>query len=80
MTTLFQWHFPTFPNHKAIVNFVIIPTTGAGYESHWVPYSRYCTPCSVTYDVVGKLETAADDFRVHYMILFLFKQNNQKTK
>ena len=37
---------------------------GKGYDSHWVPYWRYCSPCSVDYHVVGKLETAADDFRV----------------
>ena len=50
----------------SIVN-CFLTATGVGYESHWVPYSRYCAPCSVTYDVIGKLETAADDFRVRYI-------------
>ena len=38
--------------------------SGVGYDSHWVPFFRYCNPCRIRYDVIGKLETAADDFRV----------------
>ena len=37
---------------------------GNGYDSHWVPFFRYCNPCKIHYDVIGKLETGADDFRV----------------
>lgn len=52
------------PTFEEFLEFILNTNLeGVGYESHWVPYSRYCAPCSVTYDVIGKLETAADDFR-----------------
>ena len=38
--------------------------TGSGFESHWVPYWRACTPCHFQYDVIAKLETGDDDFSV----------------
>ena len=30
--------------------------TGGGFSSHWVPYWHWCTPCSVKFDAVVKLE------------------------
>lgn len=64
------WNSPTLrrdqanPTFEEFLEFILNTSLqGVGYESHWVPYSRYCTPCSVTYDVIGKLETASDDFQ-----------------
>ena len=66
---------PVALSHEVMVNLIIITATGVGYESHWVPYSRYCTPCSVTYDVIGKLETASDDFQVRYITYTIHKHD-----
>jgi len=52
------------PTFEEFLEFILNTNLqGVGYESHWVPYFRYCTPCSVQYDAIGKLETAADDFK-----------------
>ena len=28
---------------------------GIGFESHWVPYWRACTPCTFKYDAIANL-------------------------
>ena len=42
--------------------------SGEGFSSHWVPYWRQCTPCNFNYHMIGKLETAMDDFTVSAVI------------
>ncbi|XP_057367487.1 uncharacterized protein LOC130688523 [Daphnia carinata] len=52
------------PTFEEFLEFVLdTDLQGIGYDSHWVPFHRYCSPCSVFYDVIGKLETAFDDFQ-----------------
>lgn len=52
------------PTFEEFLEFVLsTDLQGVGYDSHWVPFFRYCNPCRIRYDVIGKLETAADDFR-----------------
>ncbi|KAK4026270.1 hypothetical protein OUZ56_015280 [Daphnia magna] len=52
------------PTFEEFLEFVLdTDLQGIGYDSHWVPFHRYCSPCSVSYDVIGKLETAFDDFQ-----------------
>ncbi|KAI9563073.1 hypothetical protein GHT06_010530 [Daphnia sinensis] len=52
------------PTFEEFLEFVLdTDLLGIGYDAHWVPFHRYCTPCSVPYHVIGKLETAADDFQ-----------------
>ncbi|XP_071455462.1 carbohydrate sulfotransferase 11-like [Hetaerina americana] len=33
----------------------------AGFDEHWAPYFRFCTPCAVNFTVVAKMETLARD-------------------
>ncbi|XP_046449110.1 uncharacterized protein LOC124197625 [Daphnia pulex] len=52
------------PTFEEFLEFVLdTDLLGMGFDSHWVPFHRYCSPCSVPYHVIGKLETAADDFQ-----------------
>ncbi|XP_046393320.1 carbohydrate sulfotransferase 11-like isoform X2 [Ischnura elegans] len=32
-----------------------------GFDEHWAPYYRFCTPCAVNFSVVAKMETLARD-------------------
>ncbi|KAM7296608.1 hypothetical protein ISCGN_021765 [Ixodes scapularis] len=38
-------------------------------NSHWAPYYVTCQPCTVKYEVVGKLETASRDFALFFEAL-----------
>ncbi|XP_046637689.1 uncharacterized protein LOC124315998 [Daphnia pulicaria] len=52
------------PTFEEFLEFVLdTDLLGMGFDSHWVPFHRYCSPCSVPYHVIGKLETATDDFQ-----------------
>ncbi|KZS20501.1 Uncharacterized protein APZ42_012878 [Daphnia magna] len=52
------------PTFEEFLEFVLdTDLQGIGYDSHWVPFNRYCSPCSVPYHVIGKLETGAEDFQ-----------------
>ncbi|GBP68709.1 Carbohydrate sulfotransferase 11 [Eumeta japonica] len=31
------------------------------YDEHWAPYTEFCTPCSVNFTVIAKVETLARD-------------------
>ncbi|XP_046393315.1 carbohydrate sulfotransferase 11-like isoform X2 [Ischnura elegans] len=33
----------------------------AGFDEHWAPYFRFCTPCAVNFTVVAKMETLTRD-------------------
>ncbi|XP_071516888.1 LOW QUALITY PROTEIN: uncharacterized protein [Panulirus ornatus] len=35
-----------------------------GFDSHWAPYWRTCSPCSMNYDAIAKLETAELDLKL----------------
>ena len=53
------------PTFEEFLEFVLATDLlGHGYDSHWVPFWRYCSPCNVPYHVIGKLDTAGDDFQV----------------
>lgn len=30
-------------------------------DDHWIPFYLYCTPCSLQYNVIGKVETMMQD-------------------
>ncbi|KAG8225636.1 hypothetical protein J437_LFUL013674 [Ladona fulva] len=32
-----------------------------GFDEHWAPYFRFCTPCAVNFTVIAKTETLAED-------------------
>ncbi|XP_057367355.1 uncharacterized protein LOC130688394 [Daphnia carinata] len=52
------------PTFEEFLEFVLdTDLLGIGYDAHWVPFHRHCSPCSVPYHVIGKLETGADDFQ-----------------
>ncbi|XP_068217743.1 carbohydrate sulfotransferase 10-like [Palaemon carinicauda] len=34
------------------------------FSSHWSPFWETCSPCSVTYDVIAKLESAEEDLQL----------------
>lgn len=36
-------------------------------DDHWIPFYLYCTPCTLTYDIIGKVETMLQDqlFIIH---------------
>jgi len=34
---------------------------GVGFDEHWVPYYKLACPCTVQYDVIGKIETLSED-------------------
>ncbi|XP_040072783.1 carbohydrate sulfotransferase 13-like [Ixodes scapularis] len=38
-------------------------------DPHWAPYYMTCQPCTVKYEVVGKLETASRDFALFFEAL-----------
>ncbi|KAI9563063.1 hypothetical protein GHT06_010520 [Daphnia sinensis] len=63
------------PTFEEFLEFVLdTDLQGSGYDSHWVPFHRYCSPCSVSYDVIGKLETAFEDFQ------YIWKTSGLETK
>jgi len=50
------------PSFSQFLQFIIsTDLLGIGFESHWVPYWRACTPCHFKYDAIAKLETGEDD-------------------
>jgi len=53
------------PTFQEFLDFALIEgkLTGDSFDSHWTPYWKQCSPCHIQYDVVGKLDTAADDFK-----------------
>ncbi|KAG8225637.1 hypothetical protein J437_LFUL013671 [Ladona fulva] len=32
-----------------------------GFDEHWAPYFRFCTPCAVNFTVIAKMETLSRD-------------------
>ena len=60
------WHFSIYLLKLKVFFYVLLLITGqcclclflgSGFESHWVPYWRACTPCNFSYDVIAKLGT-----------------------
>ncbi|XP_037073838.1 uncharacterized protein LOC119095042 [Pollicipes pollicipes] len=52
------------PTFAEFLDFVLASEpTGDTFDSHWTPYWRQCAPCHMGYDVIGMLETGADDFK-----------------
>ncbi|XP_037073248.1 histone acetyltransferase Tip60-like [Pollicipes pollicipes] len=52
------------PTFAEFLDFVLASEpTGDTFDSHWTPYWRQCAPCHMDYDVIGMLETGADDFK-----------------
>ena len=54
------------PTFKQFVQF-LLATPVMGYDPHWFPYWLTCSPCSVPYDAVLKIETLK--VRIHTYIL-----------
>ncbi|CAN7952219.1 unnamed protein product [Ixodes pacificus] len=50
----------TFPE---FIDYVLNQTVNQ-MNPHWAPYYVTCQPCTVKYEVVGKLETASRDFKL----------------
>ncbi|XP_040065846.1 carbohydrate sulfotransferase 13-like [Ixodes scapularis] len=55
----------TFPE---FIDYVLNQTVNQ-MNSHWAPYYVTCQPCTVKYEVVGKLETASRDFALFFEAL-----------
>ena len=51
------------PTFEEFLNY-ILETPSFSFSSHWEPFWKQCHPCQVNYDVIGKLETAEEDFTV----------------
>ncbi|XP_066600335.1 carbohydrate sulfotransferase 11-like isoform X2 [Prorops nasuta] len=48
------------PTWREFVNY-LIDSDLVKADDHWIPYYYYCTPCSVKYDIVAKVETLKRD-------------------
>ncbi|CAL4105407.1 unnamed protein product [Meganyctiphanes norvegica] len=54
----------TVPSFEDFLEYILITNLeGGGFDSHWVPYWKRCSPCSVKYNVIAKLETGDQDFQ-----------------
>jgi hypothetical protein len=54
-------HGPTFSD---FVDYVLsTERRGQKLNEHWVPYYRFCTPCSLNFTVIAKLDTLEEDSR-----------------
>ena len=53
------------PSFAQFVRLIGDPYPVMGYErnKHWSEVSSRCSPCDINYDVIGKLETLADDVK-----------------
>lgn len=58
------------PTFRQFIQF-LLATPVSSYDAHWFPYWLQCTPCSIKYDAVLKMETMA----VSTNIFFLLREN-----
>ena len=56
---------PTPPTFAQFVRF-LLATPPADDDPHWMPYWLHCSPCSVDYDAVVKIETSERDMKELY--------------
>ncbi|XP_063982776.1 carbohydrate sulfotransferase 11-like isoform X1 [Diachasmimorpha longicaudata] len=49
------------PTWREFVEYLIDTDLGSYGDDHWMPYYLYCTPCSVNYTIIAKVETLNDD-------------------
>ncbi|XP_042870722.1 carbohydrate sulfotransferase 12-like [Penaeus japonicus] len=50
------------PTFSDFLEYILRPNlTDADFSSHWAPYWQWCSPCTINYTVIAKLETAAGD-------------------
>ncbi|XP_015126739.1 carbohydrate sulfotransferase 11 [Diachasma alloeum] len=49
------------PTWREFVEYLIDTDLGSYGDDHWMPYYLYCTPCSVDYTIIAKVETLNDD-------------------
>lgn len=50
------------PTFEEFVKYLIDPKTVIDeLDEHWIPYSRFCSPCTVKYTTIAKLETLDRD-------------------
>ena len=43
------------------INYLTNKDEEAGFSDHWMQMNKICSPCSVAYDYIGKLETVKED-------------------
>ncbi|XP_065574396.1 carbohydrate sulfotransferase 11-like isoform X1 [Artemia franciscana] len=51
------------PSFEEFIQYILEDDIQDKFKSHWSPYWSYCTPCSIQYDMIGKLETNTADFK-----------------
>ncbi|XP_043471621.1 carbohydrate sulfotransferase 11-like [Leptopilina heterotoma] len=50
------------PTFREFIDYVINADLGRYHsDDHWIPYYQYCTPCSLNYDFINKVETLWQD-------------------
>lgn len=52
--------YATAPTFREFVSY-LLATDVAKYNSHWIPISLLCRPCSLSYTIVAKAETFERD-------------------
>ena len=48
----------TFPTFQEFIQYII---SNPDQDLHWMSYYKHCAPCTIEYDAIIKLETAAQD-------------------
>ncbi|XP_064087685.1 uncharacterized protein LOC135202295 [Macrobrachium nipponense] len=58
---------PAVPTFQDFLEYVLLPNvTDDPFSSHWSRYWETCSPCSLSYDVIAKLESAKEDLQMVY--------------
>ncbi|XP_077299023.1 carbohydrate sulfotransferase 11-like isoform X2 [Arctopsyche grandis] len=53
---------PRWPTFEEFVRYLLDEVrAGRDLDMHWVPYTTFCTPCQIHFDVIAKFETLQDD-------------------
>lgn len=56
------WQKPPGPTFKEFIRFVIDShRNGRHFDEHWSPIYSFCTPCSINYTMIAKVETFQRD-------------------
>lgn len=57
-----QFQDPTGPTFKEFLQFVVQHyKSGGRFDEHWSPIYQFCTPCSINYTLIAKMETFERD-------------------
>ncbi|XP_066974675.1 uncharacterized protein [Macrobrachium rosenbergii] len=72
---------PAVPTFGDFLEYVLLSNvTDDPFSSHWSRYWETCSPCSISYDVIAKLESAEEDLQMVYERMGLHRNSITEEK